>query len=131
MRTISPDSYIRLSLAELGTLAFVHLVSGLDEDRPACTGESAAPTAITGYTEWLSTDTPALSIGWDWVMDVADGVMRLNRHGEPRSNCMLVDAEGRDLGHSASIAALAGFVDTMRWQADAAAQIAMRYGPKL
>ncbi len=128
MLTISADGYIRLTAAEFGTMNFIHLISGLDEDSPPFPEESAASTAISGYTEWLSGGEPKLSIGWDWVMDVSAGKVRFNRIGEPRSNCMLVDAEQHDLGHVASNVALGRLVDTLPWQEEVERQIAMRYG---
>lgn len=127
MLSISPDGYIRLSLSLLASIELVHLVSGLDEDMPASPCESAAPTAITGYTEWVSTTSPAISLGWDWIMEVADGIVQPARLGEPRSNCMLVDESNGDLGPARSNAALAEFVDTLPWQAETGKQIASRY----
>lgn len=127
MLTISPDGYIRLSLTQLGAVKLIHLTSGLDEDMPACTTESAAATAITGYTEWVSDTIPAISIGWDWIMHVRDGAVRLTRLGEPRSNCMLKNEDDADLGPIRSNAALAGFVDTLAWQGEAEHHIASRY----
>jgi hypothetical protein len=128
MLTISPDGYIRLAPAQFSTTVFNHLISGLDEDNPPFSGESAACTAITGYTEWLSETEPKLSVGWDWMMGVEDGKVCFHRVGEPRSNCMLVDAEQRDLGHLASKAALACLVDAFGWQQEVERQIAARYG---
>lgn len=127
MLTISADGYIRLTPAEFSTVVFSHLISGLDEDIPSFRGESAASTAISGYTEWLSGDPPKLSVGWDWVMDVLGGKVRFNRVGEPRSNCMLLDAEQRDLGFVASNEAMACLVDALPWQAEVERQIALRY----
>lgn len=94
---------------------------------PESSGESAAPTAITGYTEWVSTTSPAISMGWDWIMEVVDGIVRPARLGEPRSNCMLVDEGNSDLGPAQSNAALAEFVDTLPWQSETGNQIASRY----
>jgi len=128
MLTISADGYIRLTAAEFRTMNFSHLISGLDEDGPPFPEESAASTAISGYTEWLSDGEPKLSVGWDWVMDVSAGKVRFNRVGEPRSNCMLIDAEQRDLGYVASNVALGHLVDALPWQEEVERQIAVRYG---
>jgi hypothetical protein len=127
MLIISPDGYIRLSVSQLASIKLVHLISGLDEDMPPFQGESAAATAITGYTEWVSTTTPAISMGWDWTMEVVNGQVRPARLGEPRSNCMLVDEGNGDLGPAKSNAALAEFVDTLPWQSETESQIASRY----
>jgi hypothetical protein len=127
MLTISPDGYIRLSLTQLGAVKLIHLTSGLDEDMPACTAESAAATAITGYTEWVTDTTPVISIGWDWIMHVRDGMIGLTRLGEPRSNCMLQNDTDDDLGPARNSTALAGFVDTVAWQCETERHIASRY----
>jgi hypothetical protein len=128
MLTISADGYIRITAAEFSMMHFSHLISGLDEDSPPFPDESAASTAISGYTEWLSGSEPKLSIGWDWVMDVSAGTVRFNRVGEPRSNCMLIDAEHRDLGYVASNIALGYLMDALPWQEEVERQIAARYG---
>lgn len=127
MLTISPDSYIRLTLAELSAIRLTHLVSGMDEDMPPLAGESAAATTISGYTEWVSDTEPVVSLGWDWVMEVAGGAVRMVRLGEPRSNCMLVDENNGDLGTSRTDAALAALVDALAWQAAAREHVAARY----
>jgi hypothetical protein len=127
MLTISADGHIRLTLAELGTVTLAHLISGLDEGDCVMLGESAAPTDITGYTEWISIETPPISLGWDWVMVGVDNAVRLKRLGTPRSNCMLQDEQHQDLGYSATLKALEKFVDTLAWQAAAASHIDSRY----
>lgn len=127
MLTISADGHIRLTLAELDSVELTHLVSGLDEVEDLICAEAAAPTDITGYTEWVSIGTPPISLGWDWVMEVADSAIRLKRLGAPRSNCMLQDEQHHDLGYKGTLKALEQFVDTLAWQATAAHHIDTRY----
>jgi len=59
---------MRLTVEELRQISLVHLLSGLDEDNPALLQEGAIFSEITGYTEWVSTTSPAISIGWDWML---------------------------------------------------------------
>lgn len=122
MPSISADSYIRLSLEQLQAVRLEHLISDLDAD-PAPTGGEA--TAISGYTEWASAEAPRVSLGWDWELAPHDGGLR--RLGLPRSNVMLVDAAGADLGPAASDAALARLVDRMDWQRAAWDDVSARH----
>lgn len=115
MLALSQDGYIRMTLLQLQGIPLLHLISGLDEDCSA---------TIAGYTEWLSEGQPAITLGWDWCM-VGHG--KLQRVDEPRSNLMLVDETGRDLGFEATLAALAGFVDGMDWQKTTLSALEERY----
>lgn len=127
MLSISTDGYIRLSLAQIQAIELSHLITGLDEDAPTqhCTG--AIHTAITGYTEWISAGSPALTLGWDWQMEAGQDLLCLKRVGAPRSNIMLLDGERRDLGHEASGRLLAALVDALVWQDHALHHIRHRY----
>jgi hypothetical protein len=87
----------------------------------------ATRAAISGYTEWLSMTIPALSLGWDWMLGSADRVLRYQRIGEPRSNVMLIDVHGRDLGPRSSAVALALLVDDFNWQDTVASFVRTRY----
>jgi hypothetical protein len=125
----SADGYVRLSHARMRAIPLIHLISGLDAD-PA--GGDVGPVgatraAISGYTEWLSMTIPALSLGWDWMLGSADRVLRYQRIGEPRSNVMLIDVHGRDLGPRSSAVALALLVDDFNWQDTVASFVRTRY----
>lgn len=122
MPSISADSYIRLSLEQLQAVRLEHLISDLDADPAPTDGEA---TAISGYTEWTSAEAPRVSLGWDWELAPHDGGLR--RFGLPRSNVMLVDAAGADLGPAASDAALARLVDRMDWQRTAWDDVSARH----
>lgn len=123
---ISSDGYIRLTRQQLDEITLTHLTTGLDEDGPDLATAGAAPTAIAGYTEWLS--SPAgITIGWDWKMDVVDRKVVLRRVDTPRSNVLLLDDDGNDLTPAASQQGLAAFVDRIDWQAEAIACLNSRY----
>ncbi|MES2316852.1 MAG: DUF4902 domain-containing protein [Pseudomonadota bacterium] len=125
---VSTDGYVRLPTAQLQSVQLEHLISGLDEDRPAMSPDGAVPTSITGYTEWLGKDTAAvITIGWDWQMDPIAGEMKLTMLFEPRSNIMLQDASDSDIGDEATAKQLAQWIDTLAWQADVACHIEARY----
>lgn len=122
--SISDDGHIRLSLPELRAVHLQHLISGLDEDVPDTLSDSALPTTISGYTEWVSDTVPVISIGWDWQMFDSSWPVRV---GEPRSNLILQDARHMDVGYFKTAALLETFVDTLDWQVVLMKQVASRY----
>ncbi|OYV71357.1 MAG: hypothetical protein B7Z67_01060 [Acidiphilium sp. 21-60-14] len=95
---ISEDGYIRLSFPELEAIRLIHMTSGLDEYAPEIVSAGAISTSITGYTEWISNTSPAITIGWDWQLETICNPVSLKRISEPRSNIMLEDAGKRDMG---------------------------------
>lgn len=119
MLSVSTDGYIRLSFARLQTITLVHLISGLDENVPKIAHCGAMPTDITGYTEWVNDTVPTITIGWDWQMDADCNRIRLRRISEPRSNILLQDAAGMDVGPEKTIIMLEAFIDGIDWSQEA------------
>lgn len=116
---VSTDGYIRLSFSEMRNVDLQHLITGLDEDTPSTSAEGALLTTITGYTEWVSTTVPGITIGWDWQLDTALNRIRLHRVNQPRSNLMLQDIHQTDLGPAKTSAMLEVFIDKLNWQVHA------------
>jgi Domain of unknown function (DUF4902) len=108
----STDGYIRLRRSDLSDIQVAHLFSAVDQDAPMVTGEGAVQTEITGYTEWASRTKPAISIGWDWSLQMFKGRPQCVRYGDPRSNLMLTDGYGYDLGMRGTSEALGQWVDS-------------------
>ena len=109
------DGYIRLSRRALGQIRLVHLVSGLDgEERAGAAG--AVYSAINGYTEWATTSSPAVSVGWDWHIDTLARPVSAACRDTPRSNVMLVDERGRDIGPDHTARCLRRLVETLEWK---------------
>ncbi len=54
--------------------------------------------------------------GWDWVVTASVGVLMLQA-GSIRTNVMLVDAQGADLGEEATSQQFAAYLGTWDWQA--------------
>lgn len=125
--TLSQDGYVRMLLKTLEAIPLVHLVSGLDDDTPIPPKEGASLTPISGYTEWLSATTPAISLGWDWQMDTSQGCPQLVRMDAPRSNIMLVDVMQRDLGVTTTSKLLETVVDKLDWRVVVQNHIITRY----
>ena len=127
--TPSEDGYLRLTLRQLRAVPLIHLISGLDIEPAEEQSESvgAMLAAIAGYTEWISLTRPAISVGWDWFLDVAGRKVRYLRIGEPRSNIMLLDPHKRDLGPMQTAVALALLVDELVWQVTVSEYVRTRY----
>ncbi|GAB6039849.1 DUF4902 domain-containing protein [Endothiovibrio diazotrophicus] len=127
MLTVSEDGYIRLSLTEVRSTLLVHALSGLDEEGPNLALGVDRRCEISGYTEWVSLTKPAISLGWDWRLSLADERARYERVGAPRSNVMLLDALQRDIGQLASDTLIESIIDSIEWQAETAEAIRARY----
>lgn len=125
---VSQDGYVRIPLPELSSLTLTHFLSGLDDDAGERKLNDVTQTTISGYTEWLSQGEPAVTVGWDWHLDLTASVPRYVRDGWPRTNLMLVDAVTRqDLGDEATAANLARLIDQSEWARDAINHVGMRY----
>jgi hypothetical protein len=123
----SDDGYLRLSPSRMRAIPLTHLISGLDADCAGAGSVGATLAEVAGYTEWISLTIPALSLGWDWMLESSDRELRYLRVGEPRSNIMLLDHHGRDLGYLPTSVALALFVDEFSWQDTVAGFVRTRY----
>ena len=113
---LSEDGYVRLTLQSLLATPLVHLWSGLDEEAPGPLPEGAGVTTISGHTEWISTTEPALTLGWDWRLEVASAGPFYVRSSTPRSNIMLVDERQRDLGPRETAALLEAAINSLTWK---------------
>jgi hypothetical protein len=115
---LSRDGHIRLTFESFQQLEMVHLFSGMDADRPNSVGDGATSHPITGYTEWVSQCTPAISIGWDWELTGVRGKAQLVPTGTPASNLMFVDRHGYDLGPEQTRQLITAWLNTFIWQTE-------------
>jgi hypothetical protein len=125
--TLSVDSYIRVPLSSLLDVPLIHLMSALDKTRPGSTLFDTHMCTISGYTEWITTTTPAITIGWDWEQTIVNSAPSYVRIGNPRSNLMLLDDRERDIGYGASAELLGSLIDTLSWQEEVNEAINARY----
>lgn len=125
MAVVSDNGYVRLSYADLQAVRLIHWISGLDEAPATTISRGAILTVITGYTEWVGDSV--ITIGWDWRMDAAHNSVLLHRSGKPRSNVMIRDAQGADVGPVKTIALLEAFIDALEWQCEVRKSIDIRY----
>ena len=116
MRIVSPDGYLRLQTQELGSIALQHLISNVDDEVTDPVQRCGAATTLSGYTEWVSSVEPALSIGWDWEWRGAPGRPEVVRSGLPRTNILVVSEASVPLTWEDSLEVLAHFIDAIDWQ---------------
>lgn len=112
---VSGEGLIRLDLDELLSLPLQHCFSGLDESCADLIGSCGRVATISGYTEWVCTAGPSVSLGWDWQLDVVLDETRWQRTNPPRTNVLLVDSKGRDLCWEQSLDRLSTVVDSLPW----------------
>jgi hypothetical protein len=124
---ISPEGLIRLSISELLGTPMKHLVSGVDVDGSSDLAGCGSPTIISGYTEWVSSNTPTISIGWDWHIQSGACGSFWARVGLPSSNVLLIETRdnGEDWDKSRNL--LATVVDALPWREHIPDLIAARY----
>ena len=108
-----PDFYVRLSEQQVLGLKLRLLHAQLDEHADPLQWEGPA-SEWRGFTEWTTDDQRVVSVGWDWVT-ASDGDIRLAADSL-RTNLMVVDAQGRDLGAEATSACILQLLGTMQWQ---------------
>jgi hypothetical protein len=126
---VVPDGYLRVSGARLLRVRLQHLLSGLDEEAPehALRGLGATAATLAGFTEWVGGQRPAISVGWDWQAGSLQGALDYQRVGPPRSNLMLVDDCGRDLGFEFTAFRVGLWLDQHRWQTVVAGFLSKMY----
>jgi hypothetical protein len=115
MPAISPDGYIRLSLASLCTAPLLHLFSTVDHHFLEELQEQTVPARSAGFCEWKSATAPEISMGWGWF--IHDELERLFLAPDAvRSNVMLIDALGYDLGAAKTSNLFCTWLNIFEWQ---------------
>lgn len=111
----SADGYIRLPLSRVSTMRFEHLGSNANAEFLAELKEHALPASNAGFSEWASDTTPAVSLGWGWY--IHDTSNRVLLAPDPvRSNVMLTDLRGYDLGPVATAHLFNAWLAGYDWQ---------------
>ncbi|MEQ1161612.1 DUF4902 domain-containing protein [Acinetobacter calcoaceticus] len=116
--SISTDGFIRMNENQLMNYPLQHLISTVES-----TQIEDSQILYYGFTEWATSLTPALSTGWDWEFVEQDGIASLKRIGLPRSNIMIVDISGADIGFDVTETLIEKKIDTLFWEQFIYAQI--------
>ena len=115
MPSLSHDGYIRLRLASLNEISFVHLFSESDSDFLRELVSQTIPARCAGFSEWKSNADPAISLGWGWFIHSDSDRMLLAPDGV-RSNVMLIDMHGYDLGQQKTSSLFSAWLNAFNWQ---------------
>ncbi|GEA68719.1 DUF4902 domain-containing protein [Acinetobacter pittii] len=116
--SISADGFIRLNENQLMNYPLQHLISIVES-----TQIEDSQILYYGFTEWVTSLTPALSTGWDWEFIEYNGITSIKRIGLPRSNIMIVDVSGTDIGFEVTETLIEKKIDTLFWEQFIYAQI--------
>ncbi|AMX17768.1 DUF4902 domain-containing protein [Acinetobacter pittii] len=109
--SISADGFIRLNENQLMNYPLQHLISIVET-----TQIKDSQILYYGFTEWVTSLTPALSTGWDWEFIEYNGITSIKRIGLPRSNIMIVDVSGTDIGFEVTETLIEKKIDTLFWE---------------
>jgi hypothetical protein len=115
VRTTSPDGYIRLPFADFMTLPFMHLFSENDAVFLVELQAQTVPARLAGFSEWKSRSTPTISLGWGWFVHAQSDQILL-APDRVRSNLMLRDARGYDLGSLKTSELLSTWLSAFDWK---------------
>ncbi|NUG22262.1 DUF4902 domain-containing protein [Acinetobacter lactucae] len=118
---ISADGFIRMNENQLMNYSLQHVLSIVES-----TQIEDSQIVYCGFTEWATLKTPALSTGWDWEFIEENGFASLKRIGIPRSNIMIVDISGTDIGFEVTESLIEKKIDTLFWEQFIYAQINTR-----
>lgn len=126
--TVSRDGYIRVASRGLDDITLVHLSSDPDSDFLDELRRRTVPAVAAGFSEWISSSVPVVSLGWGWFVHSHSGRLLLAPDGV-RSNLMLTDTRGYDIGLPATSQMLSDWLVTYPWHQSVAS--ALRYLPQL
>ncbi|WP_367619812.1 DUF4902 domain-containing protein [Caballeronia sp. SEWSISQ10-4 2] len=111
------DGYIRLTARAVKSTRLVHTYSCVDDELLLELRSSTANVHDAGYTEWQSVrceGSPRLSIGWSWYRDSVSRTLLIEGQ-DVRSNVMLIDSYGIDVGGVRTAAVLLGYLAELNW----------------
>ena len=112
---LSTDGYIRLRVTHLSALRFVHLGTERDSSFLAELQTKTVPARVAGFCEWMSDTTPAVSVGWGWFIHNPSNRLLLAPEAV-RSNVMLTDIYGYDLGPVVTSDLFGTWLTSYDWQ---------------
>ncbi|MDD5280461.1 DUF4902 domain-containing protein [Acidithiobacillus sp.] len=112
-----PDGYVRLESVKTLPILLEHWLSELDLEKSSEVIYSGLRlTNITGFTEWVSKTSPAITLGWDWELSAVSGIPGYRRTGSLRSNVMLTDEKQADIGEMGTDKLLSEWIDGLEWE---------------
>ncbi len=109
------DFFVRLTAEQTRRLVWRHVRTEIEDSgiEAGGAGLDGQASTLCGYSDWVTDTDPPVLISWDWKMQTT-GELVLNPHSI-RTNLMLVDAQGHDLGHSRSQALARECLARLAW----------------
>jgi Domain of unknown function (DUF4902) len=111
------DVHVRLRIEDLASLPVEHIYSELEE----AGGETGL---ISGFTEWRAQATRLVSCGWDWTYESASAQLSA-QWSSLRTNLMVVDDAGQDMGVECARLCLARLMTHARWERVVAGELGL------
>ncbi|WP_414442812.1 DUF4902 domain-containing protein [Burkholderia sp. 22PA0106] len=110
------DGYVRLPRHQLRVLSFAHRATELDRSLLDELNVGNIMARCAGITEWeCRSDTCRyITVGWDWFVDECGRTALAD--DDVRSNVMLLDETGRDLGMRQTANAFRDVIERLDWQ---------------
>lgn len=124
---IGADGLVRMTVQELLDMHFLHLWTEMDPPDQDPVARCGTACEWTGFTEWVSVETPRITIGWDWRVRCVSSSVVFAQEGDARTNVMLVDADNRDVGWPKNMQALSTLVHSVGWTGPVQQALAERY----
>lgn len=119
------DVHVRMRVDELTETAPQHLFSQIDT-AAASGADGHLSSALKGSTEWAVDGPRRLTFGWDWTYEPASSRFS-GRWSTLRTNLMVVDEHGTDMGADCLRLCVARLMTQARWEATIA--IALQLHP--
>jgi len=110
----SGDGYLRATIGELHRWSLTHFLTAFD----SLAAPSDAAFVVSGVTEWICqvpSKNMIASLGWDWYLPGLQGVPACS-NCDIRTNVMLVNCEGQDLGQHLTSENLAEWLKRTGWE---------------
>lgn len=109
------DYLVRMDLSQLDSLELSHLYSEVDPSLDQA-AYSLSCSSLSGYTEWMALYfQQTVTLGWDWASENGEE-LRLRDGLLIRTNLMLQDHRGVDLGKELTLTHLSYFIARLEWQ---------------
>lgn len=102
-------------MANISAMPLLHLFSEVDGGLLEELRIQAVPARSAGFSEWKSDTSPAISIGRGWFIHSRSNRVCLAPDGV-RSNVMLIDALGYDLGALKTSTLFCSWLSNFEWQ---------------
>lgn len=121
------EGILQILDTDIFKLGFIHLDSGVYQEQISSKSFKTNKTQITGYTEWLSTMTPTITLSWDWML-CPYSRPQLQKTGAFYSNLRLLEKNGKPLSEKHTERTLDELINRIEWSQKVDQFITQKYG---